>query len=374
VSVATCSVPYIDLGQQHAGIKPELMEAVSEVIDTGQFVLGEQVGEFERRFARLCGVSHAVGVSSGTDALILALRVLGIGPGDEVLTAPNSFVASIGCIRLVGATPVLVDVGTDYNIDPTRIEVAITPRTRAILPVHLSGRPCRMEEIRDIAGRYSLPIIEDAAQAVSAEYGGRRVGSLGTLGCFSLHPLKTLNACGDAGVITTANLQDYEKLKLMRNLGLRTRDECVLWAANTRLDTMQAAILLVKLRYLDEWTEKRRANARFYQQQLAGLSGLILPVDQNHERAVYHTFVVQAEARDRLRAYLTARGIGSAIHYPVPIHLTNAGSDLGYPAGSFPVAEAQANRILSLPIHQGLTSGQLERVCEVITEFYVSYN
>ena len=372
MSVATQSVPYVDLRLQHMEIKTELMTAVSDVLDSGQFVQGNEVDEFERQFAQLCGASYAVGVNSGTDALILALRVLGIGPLDEVITVPNSFVASTGCIRLVGAMPVFVDVGPDHNLDPTKVEAAITSKTRAILPVHLSGRPCEMSEILAVASQYRLAVVEDAAQAVSAEYKGHPVGSLGTLGCFSLHPLKTLNACGDAGVITTSDPQKYEQLKIMRNLGLRARDDCVMWAQNTRLDTIQAAILLVKLRYLHEWTEKRRANARFYQRRLADVPKLTLPVDREYERAVYHTFVVQAEDRDRLQTYLTGRNIGSAIHYPVPLHLSNAGCDLGYTVGSFPVAEAQAGRILSLPIHQNLTPEQLERVCEAITEFYAT--
>lgn len=368
--MTTVAVPYVNLQAQHATLKADLMSAIAGVLDDAQFILGEPVDLFERRFADLCGVPYAVGVSSGTDALIMALRVLGVGPGDEVITAPNSFIASTSCIRLIGARPVFVDVGPDYNLDPDKLEAAITPRTRALLPVHLTGRPCRMGEILDIAGRHGLHVIEDAAQAVSAEYGGRRVGSFGTIGCFSMHPLKTLNACGDAGMLTTTDSRLYEQLKIMRNLGLRTRDDCVMWAANSRMDTLQAAILLAKLRHLDGWTEQRRSNARFYRDALAGIRGLTAPFDAPKERAVYHTFVVQVDTREQLRAYLTQRSIGTAIHYPVPIHLTTAGRELGYGPGSFPVAEAQASRILSLPVHQDLTTEQLETVCDAIARFY----
>ena len=374
MSVTTVAVPYVDLHAQHAKLKADLMSAVAGVLDGAHFILGEPVDLFERRFAELCGVPYALGVSSGTDALIMALRVLGVGPGDEVITAPNSFVASTSCIRLVGARPVFVDVGPDYNLDPDKLEAAITPRTRALLPVHLTGRPCRMDEILAIAGRHGLHVIEDAAQAVSAEYGGRRVGSFGTIGCFSMHPLKTLNACGDAGMLTTTDSELYEQLKIMRNLGLRTRDDCVVWAANSRLDTLQAAILLVKLRHLDDWTAQRRSNARFYQDRLAGQRGVSVPSDAPQERSVYHTFVVQVDRREQLRAHLSQRSIGSAIHYPVPIHLSTAGRELGYLPGSFPVAEAQASRILSLPVHQDLSTEQLGAVCDVISEFYARHD
>lgn len=363
-------VPYVDLISQHAPIKEELLAAVGKVIDQGQFVLGKQVQEFERRFAELCGVRYAVGVNSGTDALILALRAIDVGPGDDVITAPNSFVASTACIRLLGARPVFVDVREDYNIDSEKIEAAVTARTKAILPVHLTGRPCDMDAILEIAEDKKLHVIEDCAQAVMAEYRGRRVGSFGTFGCFSLHPLKTLNACGDGGVLTTDDSDLYEKLTVLRNLGLRTRDDCAVWSHNSRLDTLQAAILLVKLRYLEQWTENRRANAHTYQAELSGVAQVRVPQELAHEHSVYHTFVVQAEQRDDLRAFLDARRIGTAVHYPVPIHLCTAGRELGYAEGSFPAVEAQARRILSLPVHSGLSAGQLAWVCESIRAFY----
>ena len=369
----SATIPYVDIAAQHAAIKHELLAAVSEVIDSGQFILGPQVAEFERKFTDLCGVRYAVGVNSGTDALVLGLRALGIGPGDEVITVPNSFVASTGCIRLLGAKAILVDAGDDYNIDPDKIVAAISSRTKAILPVHLTGRPCDMDTVMRIAKGHGLKVIEDCAQAVLAEYKGRRVGAFGAIGCFSLHPLKTLNACGDGGMLTTDDPELYERLKIMRNVGLKTRDDCIMWSHNSRLDTLQAAMLLVKLKYLDHWTLRRRENAQRYRERLQALVQIRLPPsEKNYEKAVYHTFVVQAERRDDLRAFLSARGIGSAVHYPVPIHLTEAGRELGYPPGSFPVTEAQARAIVSLPVYPELTEEKIDLVCEQIKAFYTA--
>ena len=363
-------IRYVDLAGQHSVIKQKLLAAVGRVIDHGQFILGEEVAEFEQRFAELCGVRYAVGVNSGTDALILSLKALGIGPGDEVITVPGSFVSSTGCIALVGARPVFVDVGEDYNIDPALIEASITPRTKAILPVHLTGRPADMDPIIEIARAGGLHIIEDCAQAVCAEYRGKRVGSLGSVGCFSLHPLKTLNACGDGGMLTTDDAVLYRELKVLRNIGLRSRDDCVVWGHNSRLDTMQAAMLLVKLEYLEEWTEKRRANARTYRELLGEMPEVQVPVDKPHERAVYHTLVIEARRRDDLKAYLADRGIGTAIHYPIPIHLQTAAASLGYSKGSFPVAERQAESMLSLPVYPELNRAQLDYIAATVCSFY----
>jgi dTDP-4-amino-4,6-dideoxygalactose transaminase len=363
-------IPYVNLALQHGPIKDQLLAAISGVIARGQFILGEEVAEFERRFAGLCNVRYAVGLNSGTDALILALKAIGIGPGDEVITSPNSFVSSASCIALLGGHPVFVDVRDDYNIDPALIEQAITLRTRAILAVHLTGRAADMDPILEVARIHRLHVIEDCAQAVMAEYEGKRVGSFGIVGCFSLHPLKTLNACGDGGVLTTSDAGLAEQFKILRNMGLKTRDDCVVWSGNSRLDTIQAAILLVKLNYLEGWTEKRRANARFYWEHLSSLPNLQVPADKPHERAVYHTFVIQADYRDELRAYLAKLGIGTAIHYPIPIHLHKAASGLGYRRGSFPVAERQAQRILSLPVYPELGEAELKRIIDGIRNFY----
>jgi len=346
------------------------MAAVGAVIDHSRFILGPEVEEFERRFAEISGTSYAVGVNSGTDALILALKALGIGEGDEVITVPNSFVSSTGCIVMVGAKPVFVDVGEDYNLDPTLLEAAITPNTKAILPIHLTGRPADMDPIMEIASAHGLHVIEDAAQAVAAGYRGKPVGSFGTIGCFSLHPLKTLNACGDGGVLTTNDPGLYEEFRTLRNIGLKERDDCVAWSINSRLDTMQAALLLAKLKYTDEWTEKRRANALFYQERLADLPNVQTPVDQSYEKAVYHTFVVQADHRNELKTYLSDEGIGTAIHYPTPIHLHKAAADMGLGEGSFPVTERQAKRILSLPVYPELEQSELEHVANSVRSFY----
>jgi dTDP-4-amino-4,6-dideoxygalactose transaminase len=371
-AVTPLRVPYVDIAGQHAPLKAELLDAVASVIDSGAFVLGPQVAEFEARFAALCGTAYAVGVNSGTDALVFALRASGVGPGDEVITAPNSFVASATCIRLLGAMPVFVDVGDDYLLDPAKIEAAITPRTRAILPVHLTGRAADMTAIGAIARRHGLAIVEDCAQAVLAEHRGRRVGAFSTAGCFSLHPLKTLNACGDGGIVVTDDTALYERLQILRNVGLRTRDDAAEWSTNSRLDTIQAAMLLVKLRYLDRWTQARQANAARYRAALAGIPELTLPVDVPGDVATYHTYVVQAERRDALRAFLADRGIGSQVHYPVPIHLTNAARELGHHAGDFPVTERQAARIVSLPVYESLTPEQHAAVCDAIRAFYAA--
>ena len=363
-------VPYVNLAAQHRPIKDKLLAAIGAVIDEGQFILADQVVEFERRFAELCGAKFALGVNSGTDALILALTALGVGPGDEVITVPNSFVASASCIALVGARPVFVDVGADYNLDPSLLEAAITPKTKAILPVHLTGRPADMDAISAVAQAHGLYIVEDAAQAVCAEYKGRRVGSLSTIGCFSLHPLKTLNACGDAGALTTNDASLYEELKRLRNHGLKTRDECVRWGYNSRLDTLQAAILLVKLDYVEQWTERRRANAARYQQLLAGLEQVVVPVDKPYELAVYHTFVIRTEQREQVRTYLADSGIGTSVHYPIPIHLQEAAADLGYGLGSFPVSEQQAGEIISLPLYPELQLDEIDFVAETLRSFF----
>ncbi|MQF95136.1 MAG: DegT/DnrJ/EryC1/StrS family aminotransferase [SAR202 cluster bacterium] len=364
------NVPYVNLAAQHSPIKDELLAAVSRVMDHGMFILGDEVAEFEERFAKLCGVKYTVGVNSGTDALILALEALGIGPGDEVITVANSFLASTSCITLVGASPVLIDVKDDLNIDPSLIEAAITPATKAILPVHLTGRPADMDSIMSVAQQHGLHVVEDCAQAVGAKYKSQDVGSFGTAGCFSLHPLKTLNACGDGGIITTDDPELYQQFRYLRNHGLKTREDCIMWSHNTRLDTIQAAMLLVKMNYLDEWTEKRRANARYFQESLARVEQIELPQDQPHELAVYHTFIIQTDQRDALKAHLAEDGIGTVISYPTPIHLQEAAAGLSYPVGSFPVTERQADRMLNLPVYSELEEQQLAHVVDSIKQFF----
>ncbi|PCI36506.1 MAG: cell wall biogenesis protein, partial [Elusimicrobia bacterium] len=267
-------IPYVDIAAQHAPLKEKLLAAVAAVIDSGHFILGPRGEEFEKRFAALCGVDHAVAVHSGTDALILALRTVGVAAGDEVITAPNSFISTASSIKIVGATPVFVDVGEDYNLDAGKLEAAVTDKTKAILPVHLTGQTADMDPILAVADKHNIAVIEDCAQAVLASNGGRRSGSMGTLGCFSLHPLKTLNACGDGGVLTTNDKKLADRVRLLRNMGLKSRDECVEWSANSRLDEVQAAMLLVKLDCLEAWTKKRQKNAAMYREGLAGIKGI----------------------------------------------------------------------------------------------------
>jgi len=361
-------VPYIDLKRQHLPIHDEILAAVSCVIGRGNFILGEEVEQFERAMAAYCGTRYAVGVNSGTDALFLCLKAYGVGPGDEVITAPNSFLATASAVAAVGAAPVFVDVRNDMNIDPDQVEAKITKKTRAILPVHLTGRPADMDPIVRMARAHNLVVIEDAAQAIGAEYKGRRVGSLGNCGCFSLHPLKTLNACGDGGVITTDDQDLYKSLIPLRNIGLKNRNESDLWGYNSRLDTLQAAILLVKMKYLDIWIEQRRNNAAYYRRQLAEV--VEVPGEKGFEKCVYHTFVIQTQRRDELKSRLEQNGVGTRIHYPIPIHLQRAAASLGYQRGDFPVCEKLAQTSLSLPVCQGLSRDELGYVADRIKDAF----
>lgn len=362
------SVPYVDLGELNDRHRGELLSAVDRVISSGMYILGEEVETFEAAFARYCGTRFAVGVANGTDALVLAMKALGIGPGDEVITAPNSFLASASSIALTGARPVFADVRDDLNIDPEAVEAAITPSTRAIMPVHLAGRPADLRALNAVAERHGLFVIEDAAQAIGARYDGAAVGSLGTVGCFSLHPLKNLHACGDGGIITTDDAEVHEFLLKARNHGLRNREEAEFWSQNSRLDSLHAAMLGVKLRYLDEETEERRRNAAFYVERLGGL--VTVPRDRPEEQSVYQTFMIRADRRDELQAYLAGRGVDSKIHYPIPIHLQPAAADLGYGPGDFPVTERLATEILSLPAHPQLSMAQLEHTAGAVRRFY----
>ncbi|MCE1225281.1 MAG: DegT/DnrJ/EryC1/StrS family aminotransferase [Geobacteraceae bacterium] len=361
-------VPFVNLKLQHAELKPEIIKAVERVLDHGQYILGPENILFEQRFASYCGVGQAIGVDNGTSALVLTLQALGIGPGDEVITAPNSFLASASCIALSGAKPVFADVNSHYTIDPARIENAITSRTKAIIPVHLTGRPADMEPIMKLAGQNGLHVIEDCAQAVGASYRGKKVGSFGMAGCFSLHPLKVLSAIGDGGVITTNDPGLHEQLLKARNHGMKNRNECEFWSGNHRLDTLQAAILLVKMGRLDHWIKARREIASFYREHLRDV--VRVPDELPHEFAIYQTFVIQADRRDQLQHFLKEHSIDTKVHYPLPLHLQPAASKLGLLPGSFPVAEDQARNILSLPMYPELTREQTEKVVSVIRAFY----
>ena len=363
-------IPYVNLARQHQPLRDELLKAVAGVLDSGQFILGEETELFEKEFAAWCGARHAVGVNSGTDALILALKILGLGPGDEVITAPNSFLASASCIALAGATPGFADVRKDLNLDPEAVAHAITPRTRAIIPVHLTGKPAPMKELMAVAQRRKLEVIEDAAQAVGARLDGKPVGTFGRVGCFSLHPLKNLNACGDGGMLVTNDDGLAQRARLLRNHGQPNRDDCAEFSMVSRLDSVQAAMLRVKLRQLDHVTTRRIANAQHYRRRLQNCPRVQCPADGPGEFCVYHTFVVQADKRDELKRHLEQCGIGTAIHYPVPIHLMTVGRRLGHKPGDFPVTERLAGRILSLPVYPELTRDQLDEVADAILDFY----
>jgi dTDP-4-amino-4,6-dideoxygalactose transaminase len=349
----------------------EILASIRSLLKSGQFTLGPTVEEFEKRFASCCGARHAIGVNSGTDALILIMKALGIGPGDEVITSPNSFVATTGAIVMVGATPVFVDVGEDYNIDPSLIERAVTPRTKAILPVHLTGNPADMPRILEIAVRHRLHVVEDAAQAIGAAIDGRPAGSWGVAAGFSLHPLKNLNVWGDGGVVVTDSDELAQTVRLLRNHGLKSRDEVEMFGYNSRLDTLQAIVACHLMEKLDAVTNERIQNARAYDVALSELVGAItLPPRKPQVRQVYHTYVIQARDRDRLAPFLAERGIETKVHYPIPIHLQKAARGLGYKAGDFPVCESQCRSILTLPVHQELTAGQHAYVCRTIKDFY----
>lgn len=361
-------VPYTDFAEQYRQEKPELLRTIDEVLSRGDFVLGKAVEDFEQQFAALCSVPFAVGVASGTDALILALKCLDIGPGDEVITVPNSWVSSASCIALVGARPVFVDVADDLNIDQTKIEAALTARTKAIIPVHLTGRPAPMDEINAILAGRGVAIIEDAAQAVGARYRNQSVGALGQFGCFSLHPLKNLNACGDGGIITCSNSEWAARLRMLRNHGMVDREHVHLWGYCSRLDTLQAAILSVRMAHLAQIETKRRDTAAFYNEHLRPYVVTPEPTPDAHH--AYHTYVIQTKHRDELAAFLKGRQISVKVHYPIPLHLQQAAAYLGYSSGDFPNTERLCRQILTLPVHQYLSEEQKHHVVSAVKEFF----
>lgn len=365
---AAFDVPYTAFGLEAAPIKQDLMKAVEAVLDGGRYILGPEVVAFEREFAGYCQAKFSVGLGNGTCALHLVLRGLGLQDGDEVITAPNSFIASASSIALAGARPVFVDIRPDGNIDPAQIEAAITPHTKALMPVHLTGRPARMPEILEIAKRHKLFVLEDAAQAVGARLDGRRVGSWGDAACFSLHPLKNLHALGDGGMMTTNNQAVYERMLKARNHGLRNREQCDFWSFNCRLDELQAALLRVQLRYLDAQTETRRRLAFRYNDLLRPY--VEVPDEGPGEYCVYQTYVVRAEWRDELKQYLNDHGVEALVHYATPIHLQPASRGLGYCKKDFQATMRHVARILSLPLYPSLTHGQQDRVAELIADFY----
>ena len=361
-------VPYVNLKKQWLEERNELLPIIDKVFQSAQFVGGDELDKFEENIAKFCGVKYSVALNSGTDALMFALHLSGIGRGDEVITPPNSFIASTSAIVHVGATPVFVDVLPDQNLDPSKIEEAITNSTKAIMPVHLTGRMCDMDSIMQLANRYNLVVIEDAAQSIGSKYKERTSGSIGNIGCFSTHPLKNLNAYGDGGFIKTNDYDIYNQSKLLRNHGMANRNIVNQFGNVSRMDNVQAAILNYRLSKLDEVTQKRRSNARIYIDEI-NMPEMYIPEDKVDEFNTYHTFVVQTKYRDKLKAYLSSKGIDTAIHYPVPIHLQPASKKLGYKAGDFPITEKQSKEILTLPINQHLTGVELEFIISSINQF-----
>jgi len=361
-------IPYLDLKAQYRGIKDEIDAAVLRVLDSTQFILGDEVAAFEREFATYCHASESVGVNSGTSALHLALLAAGIGAGDEVITTPFTFVATVAAIRYAGATPVFVDIEPDYfTIEPASIESAITARTRAIVPVHLYGQPAEMNGILEVAHRRGLRVIEDAAQAHGSEYHGRRCGSLAEIAAFSFYPGKNLGAYGEGGALTTTRGDLAFTCRVLRDWGQEKRYEHRLKGFNYRMDGIQGAVLRVKLRHLEAWTEQRRQVARWYDDALDP-QGVCLPKERPGCRHVYHVYVVRSDDRDGLRESLGQRGIQTGIHYPIPVHLQPAHEDLGYHRGDFPVAEAIAREVVSLPIYPEMTREQVQFVAAAVSE------
>ena len=372
---ANIPVPLLDLKAQYAPIQNEIQAAMNRVVENQYFILGPEVAALEEEVAAYSQCDYGIGVSSGTDALLAALMALEIGPGDEVITSPYSFFATAGCVARVGATPVFVDIDPEtYNINPAGIEAKITPRTRAIIPVHLYGQMAEMDAIMDVAQRHALAVIEDAAQAIGAEYRGRRAGSVGDFGCFSFFPSKNLGGFGDGGMIVARDADLADRVRILRGHGSRPKYYHRVVGGNFRLDALQAAVLRVKLPYLDGWTAARQKNAASYRALFTATSlvgeQVELPLDSGHGRHIYNQFVIRARRRDELQAYLKSQQIGSAIYYPLPLHLQECFQDLGYQPGDFPVSEAAAKETLALPIYPELTEAMLERVVEAVTDFY----
>lgn len=376
VSAVKPVFPFLDLRAQYAEIRDEISAAVERVFESQYFIMGPEVEAFEEQVKATVGCKYAFGCASGSDALLLALMALGIGPGDEVITVPFTFVATVGAIARLRARTVFVDIDpVTFNLDPAKLEQVITPRTKAIIPVHLFGLCADMAAILKIASPHGIPVIEDAAQAIGAKVNGKMAGSMGTLGCFSFFPSKNLGGAGDGGLITTNDSEIADQLKLLRNHGSKTKYDYVVLGINSRLDALQAAVLRVKLKHLDRWTEGRRRNATHYADlfQRYGLKKQIrVPIEPAGYRHIYNQYTIRCWNRDEFKDHLANRGIPSEIYYPYPLHLQPAFSDLGYKTGSFLETEASSAEVLSLPIYPELKSEQLDAVASAIAEFYES--
>jgi len=368
-------IPLLDLKAQYQTIRPEIDAAIQRVLDSQYFILGPEVKAFEREIASYSNCKFGIGVSSGTDALLVSLMAIDIQPGDEVITTPYSFFATVGSIVRLGANPVFVDINpTTFNIDPKQIDSTITSRTRAIIPVHLFGQMTDMDPLMELAEKRGLYVIEDAAQAIGAEYKGRRAGSIGHLGCFSFFPSKNLGAFGDGGMVTTNDENLAERVTLLRNHGARPKYHHHFVGGNFRLDALQAAVLRVKLNYLDQWTAARQLNASKYY-ELFGQADLNesfvrLPSDAGYGRHIYNQFVIRSKNRDQLNSFLQSNNIGSAIYYPIPLHVQKCFKDLGFKWGDFPASELAAEESLALPIYPELTQKMQEQIVHTITDYF----
>lgn len=362
-------IPYVDLKQQYIKERKNLLKIIDRALKKDKWVGGDEVEKFEKKISKICKTKYCVALNSGTDALTLGLHLLGVRRGDEVITPANSFIASTAVIVHLGAKPVFIDVKKDQNIDEDKIEEKITKKTKAIMPVHLTGRMCAMDKIIKISKKYKIPVIEDCAQSILSSYKNRMSGSWGDVGCFSAHPLKNLNAIGDAGYLTTNNKSIYKKVKNLRTHGMdQSRDDIKSFGYVSRMDNIQAAILNYRLLNLKNIIEKRRKNVNLYLKYL-NLKKIDFPLEKDYEFNTYHTFVIQVNNRDNLKNYLNTRKIETAIHYPTPIHLQSASKFLNYKRGSFPETESQSKKILTLPIHQYLKKKDIFRIAKSINEF-----
>ncbi len=363
-------IPFVDLKTQYNGIKNEVDAAIQGILESCQFTLGSEVAAFEQEFSTYCQAQYGIGVNTGTSALHLALLAAGIGHNDEVITVPFTFVATVAAIDYTGARPVFVDIDPrTFTIDVKAIEAAITDKTKAIIPVHLYGQPADMDPILEIAKRHDLVVIEDAAQAHGAEYKGKRVGSLGDMGCFSFYPGKNLGAYGEGGMVVTNNTEYTRTIRMLRDWGAEQKYQHVLKGYNYRMEGIQGAVLRVKLRHLETWTEARRATAAHYNELLAD-SGVPTPVAMSYARHVYHIYAIRTRQRSKWQQTLEAKGIQTGIHYPIPVHLLPAYADLGYTKGDFPHSEQAADEVLSLPMHADLSRAQCEEVSEAVSRLY----
>ena len=363
-------IPYINLKKQYTLEKKKLLKIIDKTFASGNWVGGDEVTKFEKNISNACNVKYCVALNSGTDALTLSLHLLGVKRGDEVITPPNSFVASAATIIHLGAKPVFVDIKDDQNIDENKIESQITKKTKAIMPVHLTGRMCNMDKILKISKKYKIPIVEDCAQSILSKYKNKYSGTWGDVGCFSAHPLKNLNAMGDSGYVTTNNKSLYLKIKNLRSHGMEeNRNDISDFGHVSRMDNIQAAILNFRLKNLKQIIKQRRNNVNLYLDNL-DRKKIFFPKEKFDEFNTYHTFVIQVEEREKLIKYLADNGVGTAIHYPIPIHLQKASKFLGYKKNDFPIAENQSKKILTLPINQFLRKEEIYFICKLINKFY----